>query len=341
MFLSLLMFSIWMSPQSADPGTMATTLKGHIRSVTDTIRLPGAAEVVERKIYDADGFLIEYTVSTGYEHLPPKLYRYKSDMHGHRIEQRLYDRTSRTPLEYITYEYDTKGNLLAEQKFDAKDRRISTHTLRYDLAGRLIEDSREEGAKLIHEFYEYNTAGYLIRDSIADSTTPECSYFKYDAKGKQIQSLHYLYTKDAIVWQKEISKRDAKGNQTELTHTESDSTMNFRDVMVYRDTALTEIRRYRPAGLDFVRTTDRDKRGNIIEETYHTYLGNKPETKKIHYTVNQHGDATEEISYLPDGNIGYKLVFEYEYDAFGNMIRKVRIKGDDRSVILARAIQFW
>lgn len=342
MFLLLLMCTLLAGPEGEESGSIPSgKLLGHVKAVSDTLSVPGAPDIVERRRYSPGGCLSEYTISTGFDKEVP-IFKYACDEHCNILEKRKYLPNESKPKELVIYKYDDKEHVTEEQGQDGSGNVKYTLTYSYDKAGHCTEKKRMEGASLISlHLYKYNAAGNLERDSSAEGEKQACAYYRHDAKGKAMEYVFNEYAKNFFSSTKEVSKRDAKGNETEVVHTETDTAKNFKKVMTYQDTLPIEIREYKSAGLSSIRTYRYDKIGHVIETTYHSYLDLQPVNGKNTYKWNERGDKTEEIGYKQDGNFDYQLNYEYIYDAMGNMIRESHIKNAERTVIRRRSIEYY
>ena len=337
---SVLLFCWLIAPGEA-PGTlMDGKLLGHVKSVADTTEIPGTPEVIERRKYSPDGCMAEYAISTGYE--PAKIFISACDGRGNKTEEREYLQHDNSIRSVTIYKHDNGGRLTEEQKQDGNGHIKYTLTYTYDQAGQKTERKLMEDGKLSSQhFYQYDDAGNLERDSSIEGETKTCDYFRYDAKGRIVEHVSNYYTKNSFSSVKEASMRDAKGNEIEMLYTDTDTSRNYKRVTIYQDTLPVEIREYKSAGLSSFRTFAYDKKGRVIETTYHSYLDSQPVSEKNTYKWNEHGDQTEEAGYKPDGNLSYQLNYEYIYDTMGNMIRKSRIKDAVRTVLTRRSIEYY
>jgi YD repeat-containing protein len=322
------------------PGTMlGGKLNGHVKSVADTTAVPGTPEVIERRKYSPDGCMKEYSISTGQE--SAKIFISACDGNGHKIEEREYIQHDNNARSITTFRYDTYGNLTEEQSQDGNGKVRYIHSYTYE--GRhLTEEKSTDGTKVLNQrFYTYDAGGNMVRDSSSEGKTNTSREFKHDAKGRLLEFTVRDCRKGSCNITKETYKRDAKGNEIEMVHTETDTTKNFKNVSVYEDTMPVEMRQYKSRGLNFIRTLRYDKRGNIIETTYHSYLDSRPANEKYTYEWNEHGDKVKEIGYNPDGTESYTWIFEYEYDHAGNMLRQTRVRNGERTVITRRRIEYY
>lgn len=341
MFFSVLVFSLMMRPERESPGTlMGGKLTGQVKLVADTTMIPGTPEVIERRKYAPDGCLTERVIATGGE--LPHIFLSACDGYGNRIEEREYIHHDNTPIGITTCRYDDQERLVEVQRRNSNGDITLSHTYTYGGSGQKTGEKSMDGSKILSQhFYTIDRAGYLEQDSSVEGDVTATRIFKRDANGRIQDYTLNECRKGRCEKIKELSKRNAKGNETELIHTETDTTQNFKNIVVYQDTLPVEIRQYKSKGLNFLRTTQYDKQGHILETTYRSYLDDRPLYEKYSYKWNEHGDKTEEIGYNADGTVAYKLTFEYIYDSVGNMIRKIRIKNGVPVVITSRRIEYY
>ena len=147
--------------------------------------------------------------------------------------------------EKIHFQYDKKGNLIDESKYDSKGTLISKSSFKYDKNKNRIEqmDYLPDGSLKYQIMFKYDTNGNMVEES------------KYDADGWK------LYTKKNYVF----AKYNSRGQVVEETKYDSDRLLKSK--ITYNYDSLGNLSESSKFGLMKSKITNRyDIYGNITEE---------------------------------------------------------------------------
>ena len=200
-----------------------------------------------------------------------------------------------------TYLYDGSGEIWSREvcTYDAQDRVLT----------RRIEGSYDDGVEVA---YAYDAAGRLLREEVLQSSGKTVFAYAYDANGNCISETRtgedgYDYTL--------VRTFDAAGNMLTLDYTDADGSSHRENTYDKNGNRLTDY--YETDGLQTRTTNTYDSQGRMLSEVYEwDGEGRTEET----WTYNERGDITEHCVTYPEGYT-VRNVYEYQYDADGNMTR--------------------
>ncbi|MGA7720511.1 MAG: hypothetical protein WCA84_04965 [Ignavibacteriaceae bacterium] len=245
-----------------------------------------------------------------------------SEKFGEIVENRskFYDGT-------ISYKYDDKGNLIEIQNYDSVGSVGTKYLIKYDKIGNWIETNI------------YNPDGSLYYKNI----------IKYDGKGNMVETNGYH--SDGSLDIKIARKYDSKRNIIEIDWFNQDGYLFQKEVYKYDD------KRY-GFKWDFFRIfqgtpglnthkegiAKLDRKGNCIEsECYDVDMLNHPLVEKNIRTYNKNGNLIKTYHFESPYNkvLEYNNTWTYEYDIYGNWIKKTEYKDSIVKFVNIRDIEYY
>jgi hypothetical protein len=181
-----------------------------------------------------------------------------------------------------------------------------TDKITYQIFNEKGNEIEENEYKLDGSLYNRAICKYDVKDNRiemdfynSENCFLEKFTYNYDDKGNMIEKNGYSF--DDSLWSKIIYKYDLNGNNIE------ESNSKYKYIYKY------------------------DDKGNKTE--YYNCLDSSFFTKTI-YKYDEKGNYIEEIIYNLDGSIYSKYTFKYEYDSYGNWLKKIRYKGERKTLCL-------
>jgi hypothetical protein len=210
----------------------------------------------------------------------------------------------RGPRKHI-YTLDADGKIAEYMVYDTDGTMASRFTYQYDAKGHKLEEDFYSwtGKRTGRLVYTYDEAGHNLTQTSynSDDVVSWKSINTYDAEGHQLEWVQY---QNGVLRYKRFSKYDRESRVTEQDTVEFNAPSNMRVshapvpgkvTYAYDDSARTrEVMTYLPSGT--------------------------LKSKEIHAT-DERGNETAWTS-VSDG---WTLLFKFEYDAYGNWIKKTRL----------------
>ncbi|MBQ9198852.1 MAG: hypothetical protein IJ141_01555 [Lachnospiraceae bacterium] len=217
--------------------------------------------------YDDNGNLIKWIRYTGASSYETLLYEY--DKNGNLTKETGYYSDANSPDWYSEYEYDEAGNISMKKDYE-KGQSSDTYIMRtyitydYDTNGNLFKEtiSAVAGSTIIYK-YEYDSNGNLVKWTICDSNEKPVSdtavttweydsnnnmtrfngqdresgaYYNrewmYDENGNEIKEINYNYTDDSV---KDYTAKeyDSNGNMIKEISYDSNDSITYYTENVY------------------------------------------------------------------------------------------------------------
>jgi len=126
------------------------------------------------------------------------------DLNGNKIEERLYDRETKSILHYILFKYNSKKQITEESTYLPDDKIAYKIIYEYDFNGRKIEEKHfdliVEGLRIRYVF-SYNQNGDKIEENhfAEDGTWLRKYNYSLDSKRNVIEKKYY-YLPDSLAW---------------------------------------------------------------------------------------------------------------------------------------------
>ena len=212
--------------------------------------------------------------------------------------------------------YNEKGNKAEWFIYVMGTERYQKHVYKYiDSLSRIDEDLyRPDGSLDWKYIYKYDEKNNLIEENWynADGRLCKRGKFKYDTKFNKTEANYY--DGDGNLNCKYIYKYDDKGNQVEENMYNASDKLNWKHIYKY------------------------DDKGNLSENYEY-----KPDGKLKWGVVSKFdemGNPTEKNTYKANGSMDSRRISSYEYDKFGNWIKKISKEDTDYTMTI-REIEYY
>jgi hypothetical protein len=244
-----------------------------------------------------------------------------------------------TPLSKSRYKYDHKDNLIEEAGYDADEELSFKKLMRYDSSGKIIDSV----------IYNY-TGPVEMHGKITDSFV-----FKYEEKESMFIRSHY--SSNISLWMTDGAKTltqiciitfDDKGNNIEEKYFNGNRIMLQKIIQDYNEPGrMIKKRRYIEANeiLDVMYTFNYDDSGNLIE--VFMFDRNGTLLSKNEYEFDNKKNIVEEYKFqdkriLDDRkNLEVRSTFKYEFDKYGNWIKKTTYIEGMPYIFEERSIEYY
>ena len=238
-------------------------------------------------------------------------YKYEYDDMGNIIKKDYYDKD--TLLNETSYQYDQLGRLISETYSDGKK-----HTYAYDTNGNIKYHTIYQNNTIISNLnYTYSTTIKDLLLSITDSiTNTVIKQFEYNNSYKGIPtSITSSNVKDNLIW--EGKRLRQIGTKVRYTYNEDGIRVmkqggSYMDKFVLEGDAITAL--IHEAAIEeneYAMYFNYDEQGNLV--------GLSCEGKEYFYVRDILGNI---VKIIDEDNV---CVVEYEYDAWGNFTKNIRI----------------
>lgn len=211
------------------------------------------------------------------------------------------------------YEYDIKGNVIAENIKDSKGKLLNKYEYKcckYDSNGKAIEKSG------VFESYIDDYKKYDLKIE-----------YKYDAKGKLIEENLYLYdTRGNVVEQNQTTyKYDSKGNKIEESYSYSNGI--YGDYIYDSSGEVIEENYWEPIFGSHSNTYEYECESkatytSVCEKKVVESFRGSLENTELHFMYGRTGELFSKAEYDLNGNV----LWTEEYDINGNLIEKIIYK---------------
>lgn len=234
------------------------------------------------------------------------------------------------------YVFDEQGNCIEENRYKPDGSLDQRRTYRYDDQGNLREETRHYSS---------------LPSSISSSSSFDCkTVYVWDGNGKVIDAS--LYGSDGSLLRFYVYVYDSRGNRVEQSEYGANGSLSTKEVYVYDDRGnIAERSEYKPDGSLSARQIHKyDNNGNELENTRYkadgsidyrrvrTYDENARKSEEVTYSrafsrvsyyrrayrYDNKGNVVESTVYDEYGC--EKYAYEYEFDPYGNCIKKTTSK---------------
>ncbi|BDS11331.1 hypothetical protein [Aureispira anguillae] len=226
-----------------------------------------------------------------------------------------------------SFEYNDKGELMAEKRTDHAGELIYSMSYAYDKNGFITASALKkwDGNLKYKNCYENDSYGNVLREKYyMENGQLATTTYKYDKKGNPIEEEYRVQELPYAEFQKvyfgrELSKEEKEETIDEVEHLyqQYGTELSEEDKKM-----LSELDDLETGGEKSVRKTIRtfDEAGNCTSEAIYE---NGKRYEKVQNTYNQHNDLTK-IELLYNGEEEASIfTWDYEYDAQGNWIKQV------------------
>ena len=211
--------------------------------------------------------------------------------------------------------YDEKGSLLEWKNILNGHRR---NCLVYDNTGLLkeINNYDDEGILSSTDFYKHDTKGKVIEIQTDGGFLKSKEVFIYDDQGHLIEKREHI-SDDAI--DSLFYKYNEDGDKIECVG-ELDPSME---------------------GTTYVKFTYKYDLGRKLIEKNRELTNRDGSSYMTTWKYDKFENEIEEITYDVNGSLETKISFQYEYDATGNWIKKIKLEKDKDNAITKREIEYY
>ena len=172
-------------------------------------------------------------------------------------------------------------------------------TTRYDEQGNTLEEEfyKPNGALAVKVVYSYDPRGLHAEESVfkGEASLPSRLVYRHDEAGRLVEKL--IYRADGAFDWKVAYDYDQKGNKREVAIYQADGALSAKRLYLY------------------------DGAGNQIEEA--VYSDDRLVSKGA-FSYDAKGNRTKEVFSLPKGTVSAEYLYDYEFDAAGNWIKRTR-----------------
>lgn len=202
--------------------------------------------------------------------------------------------------------------------------------------GKVLEGAESEVSNVLTS---YNEQGYLVgREYYNFGYSLKISY-KYDAEGSMVEESQY--NSDGKLDSQTLYKYkyDEKGNVVEKVRSDAEGNLDSKITYRYDNKGnLVEEKWYYPDGtLSWHLTYRYNDKGYKVEEITNSV---EQSPSKITYKYDDKGSNTEREEYFYNsGLVRYKN--QYEYDSYGNWIKRIKYVDGTLSIITERTIEYY
>lgn len=179
-------------------------------------------------------------------------------------------------------------------------------TTRYNEQGNTLEEEfyKPNGALAVKVVYSYDPRGLHAEESVfkAGTSRPSRLVYHHDELGRLIEKM--IYRDDGAFDWRVAYDYDQKGNKKEVAVYQADGALSAKRLYLYDDD------------------------GNEIEEAVYS---DRALVSKGTFSYDPKGNRTKEVFSLPKGTVSAEYLYDYEFDAAGNWIKRIRSSLDPGS----------
>ncbi len=282
-------------------------IKEEVRYASKGFRTEGRT----RWIYDTNGKNAGVFIHNSRDEITSSIRKmYKDDQ----LKERTTKDVDNLPVTTTIFEYDKKGQWIESSEYDASGVLLSKVLNEYDQQGKLIE------------YGYYDSKGNLI----------EKRSFKFADDGKELE--YRSYNREGLL-EKRISKYDSQNRLIQLDRF-SDTETNWKNRVIFtynEKSQVTQLDSLSSAGGISKFAFQFDENGNVINSSEKDTHGQLIE--EITYEYNRDNQPTQILNHHPQDNMREKIV--YEYDSYGNWIRKIDYVNEIPLTITRRDILYY
>lgn len=177
--------------------------------------------------------------------------------------------------------------------------------------------------------FQYATSGGILKriDYAVDKSRSPSRTYTYDNKGKLIQE-NYHNAVDGEIDIETTYLYDAQGRPFEaISHDTKPNSLLSKEIYVHDPKRnYVEVNEYWGQPLRAKVGYLKDALGKVVERQQLSTLvqgqASLGYAGKTNFTYNDKGDVVQELSYGVDGNLASRKTFTYEYDSYGNWIKR-------------------
>jgi hypothetical protein len=230
--------------------------------------------------------------------------------------------------------YDNKNKLTEYMEYGENGEIREYKSITYDLKGNIIDKIDIRGEYQYHYKYTYNSYGIIIEELNYDKNEvlSSKSNYKFDSKGNKIAMIKTRYNNSKIYTDTtiftynvfgKITLEEKKLNRFKLGDSfrrktyKYDAYNRLLEILEFY-TYLQEQPRY-----ESKESYSYNSNGKIVEKQEIRYDNNNEDWKKIE-KFDSNGNLIEEVSISNWSNKHHRSVDKFEYDSYGNWIKKIK-----------------
>jgi hypothetical protein len=223
--------------------------------------------------------------------------------------------------------YDPEGKLTRKETYPPQPRLTSEEVFTYDNKGKLIQAEKiypRNDASNRKVTYNHDADGILIEaiEYGSDRAVLEKMNYKYAADSNQAEEVYHLGNDRLRL--RRLYLFDHKRRTLQESHFGSDNKLQLKKVYSYGDAEKpVRIDEYDLDGFRGYSTVKYDDRGNRLQHI--SYAPSGTLELKVTYSYDEKANLKEEVHY-ERSDFRHRFVYEYEYDAIGNWVRKFSYK---------------
>lgn len=257
--------------------------------------------------FDAEGRVTEEYITRNGNYDGRRIYRY--DEHGQKIESIEMNAEGLLLQERYEYTYDAQGHIVEERILDTNGLVVARYTFDYDAPGRIIGRKQYDNAGHFNATRHcYNEQGDKISTWWYDNDSNGCGRmtFRYDESHHLTQEI--MEHGRLIALQQELELLD-KQVVMQMRYEAGDLTCDYQNTHTY----------YPDGTLQETQEEHYDENGTLVQRILRQYdsLGN--------LLLEAQNSTT----------------MQYQYDAFGNWVKRIHTFEDDEMEIIERRITYY
>ena len=270
---------------------------------------------------------------------------YDYDKSGNKIEEVDSNQEGNNKKVRITFKYDDKGNVIANNYIKDNDSISNKNSwvYKYDANGNMIQEKRfdEKGNLTFMKIIFYNEKGRCMKENFytTDSTFDGGYTFNDDENGNIIE--WNKLDSNGTSTGRETYKFDNLNNEIEWCKYNSKNVLHDRNSYKY-DSNGNKIEEWDSTfygSLTSVFTYKFDINGNKVEKNH--FLSNGNTSGKETYDYDSKGNLIQHNFFNKDGSLRYNTSYNYIYDEKGNWVKKTETDNGKQGNISKREIEYY
>ena len=249
--------------------------------------------------------------------------------------------TTLKPSRTEHYTFNEAGDLKELKYNDVYDGVKARKRADYNAEGRLVQLQTYIGNAMAWRVrYKYDDQGRVVEEVYYDAEENSNSkyLYTYNEQGDMVQS--QLFENDKLSATKHYKYND-KSQEVEFEMRYADGTLKIKELITYdkRGNVVEKSYHYVDYSEEDIRTVyEYDKRGNLVKSSHYDLQG--ASQGNVVKTYDEFDNLIEHAEYRGDGKLDFKIVMKY--DDQGNQIERVHYRGRDQNpqTVVRTTIQY-